>query len=177
MMIFSSLSGVGIGWGRPAPMDPAKMRDPRWDFFIAILAGPMSNVLQAVVWGIIAKLFIMGKLMSQVELSAARFDFSVGIFPTFFYLAVSLNIGLALFNLIPLGRLDGHWLVGLLMPEQMRLQWFLWNRKVGTTALIVVIIGGQLMSRVDPRFDLISYIMPLRYFAANLILGIPSHND
>src|SRR5579862_7063453 len=50
MMILSSLSGFGIGWGKPAPMDPKKMRNPRWDFFFAVLAGPISNVVQAVIY-------------------------------------------------------------------------------------------------------------------------------
>jgi len=45
MIIFTSIFGVGIGWGKPVPMNPSKMRNPRWDHFLAVLAGPLTNVL------------------------------------------------------------------------------------------------------------------------------------
>src|SRR5688500_10381483 len=41
MIIVTMLSGFGIGWGKPVPMDPSKMRNPRWDHFVAVLAGPL----------------------------------------------------------------------------------------------------------------------------------------
>ncbi len=172
MMILSSIAGVGIGWGRPAPMNPDKMKNPRWDFFVAILAGPMSNILQAVIWALLAKVCILMGLITQSDLEQYN-----GPIATFFFLAVSINIGLALFNMIPLGPLDGHWLIGLLMPEQARLKWFLWNRKVGNTLLLVLIIGGQFVRQVDQRLDIWSYLMPVKSAATKLFLGIPSQHD
>src|SRR5580658_8524945 len=50
MMIVTALVGFGIGWGRPAPMDPRKMKNPRWDFFAAVAAGPITNLLQAIIY-------------------------------------------------------------------------------------------------------------------------------
>src|ERR1019366_3379020 len=46
MMIVSSLTGYGIGWGKPAPINPKKMKNPRIDTFIAVAAGPITNLLQ-----------------------------------------------------------------------------------------------------------------------------------
>src|SRR5687768_14039545 len=63
MMLFTATTGFGIGWGKPAPMDPNKMRNPRWDFFAAVAAGPISNVLQAIVWAIIARLMLTGGMI------------------------------------------------------------------------------------------------------------------
>ena len=45
MIAFTAISGFGIGWGKPVPMDPRKMRNPRWDHFVAVAAGPLSNLL------------------------------------------------------------------------------------------------------------------------------------
>ena len=64
------------------------------------------------------------------------------ILKAFLMLGVVVNIGLALFNLIPLGPLDGHWLVGLLMPEPQRIRWFQWNRVAGSIILLVLVLGG-----------------------------------
>src|SRR6186997_2172011 len=50
MIIISSLYGVGIGWGKPAPINPSKMNNPKWDTFIAVAVGPLSNLLQATIF-------------------------------------------------------------------------------------------------------------------------------
>ena len=41
MIVLTSITGFGIGWGRPAPMDPRKMKDPRWDHFWSVAAGTL----------------------------------------------------------------------------------------------------------------------------------------
>ena len=61
MILITSITGFGIGWGNPAPMDPNKMRNPRWDFFAAVLAGPVSNIIQAVIYGTILKLLVLDR--------------------------------------------------------------------------------------------------------------------
>jgi len=53
---------------------------------------------------------------------------------------VTINLGLACFNLIPFGPLDGHWLVGLLLPEKQRYYWFKFNRQIGMPGLFVAVI-------------------------------------
>lgn len=134
MIVFTSITGFGIGWGRPAPMDPRKMKDPRWDHFWAVAAGPLSNILQAGVYAIVLRL-----LMSAGVFATGQNELLFG----FLVIGVSVNIGLALFNLIPLGPLDGHWLLGLLMPEPQRTQWFQWNRFAGSIVLLIIVLGGQ----------------------------------
>src|ERR1700674_5869333 len=53
IIIPSDATGYGIGWGPPAPINPSKMRNPRLDSFIAVIAGPLTNVLQATVWAFV----------------------------------------------------------------------------------------------------------------------------
>lgn len=151
MMVISSLSGFGLGWGRPAPMNPEKMRNPRWDFMIAVLAGPLSNVVQAVVWALMFRFLTMTGQVSIQDL----FDEDGSRLAMFFLLAVQINLSMAAFNMIPLGPLDGHWILGTFLPEKARYYWYRWNREVGRTALIVLIVGTQFLARQNPSYDIL----------------------
>ncbi len=138
MMVLSSLAGMGIGWGRAAPVNPSKMRNPRWDMFASVAAGPVSNLVQATIYALTVRVMIRYGVFAQLP------DGFVGeFFRVFFPYGVIINVGLALFNLIPFGPLDGHWLVGLLMPERIRLQWFRINQTIGMPGLFIVVLVLQ----------------------------------
>jgi Zn-dependent protease len=153
MILVASFIGLGIGWGNPAPMNPGRMRSPRWGFFTAVLAGPVSNVSQAFVW---AGLYRLVKLAPETAFNGN----SAGLlFPCL--VGVFVNLGLAVFNLIPIGPLDGKWLLGLLMPPQSMRKWFEFNTRYGGMLLITMVVVSQLA-------DMNGYANPLW-----LILGPP----
>jgi Zn-dependent protease len=169
MMLFTAATGFGIGWGKPAPMDPNKMRNPRWDFFTAVAAGPISNVLQAVFWALIARLLLAGGVI-PVDMFM---DDQLPFLGMLIFYGVFVNLSLAIFNLIPLGPLDGHWLIGLLMPDRPRDKWFWWNRKYGGIALIAVVLIGQFATQLGyPQFNLLRLVRePILQFGARFFLG------
>lgn len=134
MIVLTTFSGFGIGWGKPSPMDSRKMRNPRWDFFAAVAAGPISNLLQAVVFAGLIRILGPQQLIGMPN----------KFLPALLFMGVMINIRLMLFNLIPLGPLDGHWLVGQLLPEKQRYLWYVFNRKTGTLLLFALIFGSQL---------------------------------
>ena len=147
MIVFTMMSGFGIGWGRPAPFNPTLMRNPRWDLLASVIAGPASNILQAAIWAIMLRIAVIapGDLLWT---PSGQLSF-VGML---FIYGVRINLVLAVFNLIPLGPLDGHWIIGQLLPEKPRLYWYRFHRKVGMFALIAVIIGSQII-RSQTDFD------------------------
>jgi Zn-dependent protease len=139
MMILTTLSGYGLGWGKPSPVNPDKMRNPRVDWFVSVAAGPISNVAQATVYSLLLRIALRSHFLGSLT------DPNIRLFVGYFLFGgVIINLGLACFNLIPFGPLDGHWLVGLLLPEKPRYYWFKFNRQIGMPGLFIVVIGLQM---------------------------------
>ncbi|MBL8047801.1 MAG: site-2 protease family protein [Chthonomonas sp.] len=155
MIVFTSLSGFGIGWGKPVMVNHRNLKNPRWDSMWVALAGPLSNFLQAAIAAVIFRLIGFQNI--------DPFAFSAG---SFIFIYILANISLMLFNLIPLGPLDGHWILGAFLPDGTRERWFLWNRFTGTFALLGIIIMAQ-VSKLDllsillekPSYAIISFLL------------------
>lgn len=162
MFLVTIIAGVGIGWGKPVMVRPDKMRNPRWDHFISVLAGPMMNLLLACIFALAFRL-----LGASKEDIAGMLGHSAGnVLLTFCALGVLINIGMMVFNLIPLGPLDGHWLVGAFLPENLRLRWYRFNRSYGSIILLALIL-------LPREFDVISkLIAPVIISLATFFLGI-----
>jgi Zn-dependent protease len=159
-MLISSLAGIGIGWGRPVMVRPDRMRNPRWDHFVSVLAGPVSNLAQAVLYGAILRVMMMSGLFNG-NLATA------GLFAIFLYAGVVVNVGMFVFNLIPLGPLDGHWLVGAFLPDSVRVQWYQFNRGIGSYIFLFLV----LMPSGSP-FDLLGkFFYPIVRAVMRLVLG------
>jgi Zn-dependent protease len=131
MIIITSLTGYGIGWGKAVPVNPRHMRNPRWDHFWSVAAGPLANLLQASLFAILLRLAALGFLPVG------------GFFFMLLFYGVLINLSLAMFNLVPLGPLDGHWLVGAFLPERERIRWYMFNRTYGSMLLLAIILIGQ----------------------------------
>jgi Zn-dependent protease len=92
MMLFSVFYGFGIGWGKPVPVNPLYLRrGPRIGMALVAAAGPLSNLVLA---AIVAVPIRLGLTMSWTVLNLLL-------------IVISVNIGIALFNLLPIPPLDG----------------------------------------------------------------------
>jgi Zn-dependent protease len=165
MMVISSLTGFGIGWGKPVPVNPINLKyGPRVGMAITAAAGPISNILQAILWGIPLRLALDGTLTLPSLASRVLF------------LAVWINIGLALFNLIPLFPLDGFSIVRGIFST-IRARWaydvsdFLDRIQPYAPMLLLLLI---FLDQTMPGQGILGTILfvPARQLAS-LILGVP----
>ncbi len=158
MILVTSLTGFGIGWGKPVIVDPSKMRNPRWDHFWSVAAGPISNLLQAAFYAILWRIAIM---------TGTFYD--SGFLMTIITLGVMINLALCFFNLLPIGPLDGHWLVGAFLKDKYRPAWYRWNAVSGGILLIGLILIGQF----DPSMNFLGRILePFVSKTARFLLGV-----
>lgn len=141
MILFTLIAGFGIGWGKPVPVNPFNFKSPRWDDLKVSIAGPLTNLSIALVFGLLIRFGVF----------SPQGDY------TFFHLAgrfVITNLALAFFNLIPIPPLDGsHVLTSLLPYEKAKRYGYF----VGRYGLLILI--GMLMSRQIIGIDILGYLI------------------
>ncbi len=140
--IFGSLMllFVGIGYAKPVPVDPRNFRYRNSDLYVSA-AGPAMNLLLAIAGGIIFNILSASGALNE---SNAQFLF----------LFMLINMSLCLFNLIPLGPLDGSYVLPYLLPQDLRHKYQRWNMRYGTHA----IMGLLLLSIFLPSWSPFTWI-------------------
>ena len=109
-----------FGWAKPVPVHPGRLNDPMNDHPKVAAAGPVSNLLLALVSSILLGLtlaiggFPVPVHGGHAEPSLLRF------LVTLFETGVMINVVLAVFNLMPLPPLDGSWIMSRFLPAEAR---------------------------------------------------------
>jgi Zn-dependent protease len=112
---------VHFGWGRPVVFDPFNLRHPRRDAAVISLAGPAANLLLAIVCAIVLQLLFVFRLpVWQIGGMGLVGYLMAGFLKTL----VTLNVVLAVFNLIPIHPLDGFKIVGGMLPKEHAGSWY-----------------------------------------------------
>lgn len=160
LMLF--LSGFRFGWAKPVPVDPRNFADPKRGIFLTAAAGPASNIILAIVCGIVIRSLIAGGWGTTVnEGFIAGLGRIVGQ-------GLITNLALAFFNLIPLPPLDGSKILYGLAPHEWDAALFRLEQ-VGPMILMAVIFAGFFF-----KFSLIwLFIGPPVSMIAQAFSGVP----
>ncbi len=126
---------AGVGWAKPVPIDMRNFKNPKWGMVLTAAAGPLCNVLVALVAMVPAAVF---NLCYQINGGQALYYCWY-----FFEYVTYLSCGLAIFNLLPIPPLDGSKVVAVFLPQRVYLKWMRYER-YGMILLIVLAFLGVL---------------------------------
>ncbi len=156
LLLLALFSGApGIGWGRPVPVDPRNLRYGRVGMALVAAAGPFSNIVLALLAAIAIRL-LTG---NSAALPALGMDFIVTL--------ILLNVGLCVFNLLPVAPLDGFGVAVGLLPWRLA-QPFSRLGQYGPGILLILLFSQSII-----RIDLLGLLLgPPRRALLALVLRL-----
>lgn len=126
LLLFITGIPILIGWAKPVPINPYNFRDQKWGELKVSIAGPATNFLIAVIFGLAIRFFSIIMPINLIQ---------------FFGIIIQLNLVLAFFNLIPIPPLDGSWILFHFLPNSFfKVKMFL--QQYGTVILVFFLFFG-----------------------------------
>lgn len=142
---------LGFGWGRPVQIDSRnfnrKMSINKAEAIVAF-AGPAMNFILAILFSVITGLALKFGWLNSLNMRASQ------IILTILEITISINIGLGVFNLIPLPPLDGSKILSAFLPYQAR-DWFSRNEQIFYMVFLVIWISGIASIIIAPIINVI----------------------
>lgn len=129
-----------VGWAKPVPINPRGFKKPKRDFALTALAGPLANLIMAFFGG----LLYLGLYAALKDVKFADEGFLYQLASNsllFLSLFHTINIGIALFNLIPIPPLDGSRILNVILPEKAYFAIMKYERKIYFAFLFWLILG------------------------------------
>jgi Zn-dependent protease len=138
--------GVVFGWAKPIPISPYYFKNRQRGMAIVGAAGPASNFIMAVIFGLILR--FAGPPLEEAGTSTAVVILNV------LFMFVQINIVLGVFNLLPIPPLDGSRVVGAFLPRRAYEYWVAIDR-YGFMIIIVllIVLQGQVGRMLSGAFS------------------------
>ena len=143
-----------FGWGKPVQIDPFNLKDPRRDQALIALAGPGSSLLSAALFALILRALLQFT------------PFNASLLYTIFSPFIVLNVGLGIFNLLPIHPLDGGKIIVGLLPRETAQAVDEFLSQYGIIVLLLLLFpffGTSLLTQL---------ILPPINFLLNLLLPV-----
>lgn len=150
---------IPFGWAKPVPIDPRNFKKPKRGIMLVSLAGPMANIAA------VAAAVIINKILSAYFLIQPMVN-GVNVLEVF----ALVNVGLAVFNMLPFAPLDGSKVIIGLLPDEKIGPYLNYSHNAGIVFMVLLIAESML------KIKTISYILgPLfgffRSFVTQLFLS------
>ncbi|OUR68190.1 site-2 protease family protein [Cycloclasticus sp. 46_83_sub15_T18] len=134
------LGGFMFGWAKPVPVNWNNLKNPKHDMVYVAIAGPMANLVMAIMWAALLKLgYLIGSGNEAISLGLIYMG----------HAGVIINLVLMVLNLLPLLPLDGGRVLAGLLPQKASYQ-FSKLERLGFPLLIVIIATGWLSKILTP---------------------------
>lgn len=148
-----------FGWAKPVPVNMFKFKNPKRGMALTALAGPVSNLVIAVVF-----MFVYGLVYIPLSRSSAG-----GYLLTMLQLTAYISLGLAVFNLIPISPLDGSKVLFAVLNDQVYMKLMHYEKYGSVIMLLLVatgVLGKPLSSLTDCLYEL---MLPIAQAGCDLI--------
>lgn len=159
----------GVGFAKPVPVDPSRFKHRRRGYAFVSLAGPVSNLLAALLGALILEFYICIKFGNDSIPVNDVSNLTEAIYTILIYF-VQINIMLAIFNLIPLPPLDGFNCLRAFMPAKADM-WLLQNQRVLSGAFFVLIILSSHIPQIRIAFLTVVYVVQMGVYT--LVSWVP----
>ena len=146
---------AGFGYARPVPVNPRNYLIRNADFYVAS-AGPMMNLMLGLLASILHSILLRNNLVLLAGVPVLEL----------LKLFILINFNLCLFNLIPLGPLDGNFVFSHFLPSGLKRRFQDWNYRRGSQTLIGLVILSMLL----PEFSAFSWISSISMSMINGLL-------
>lgn len=150
---------VGFGYAKPVPVNARRFKNPKAGMALTALAGPVSNLLMAFIFSLVGNIISFAAYKAGVTSDLFR---AVILFTA---LASQINVGLAVFNLLPIPPLDGSKILALVIPPKYYFKYLQYERYIIIGVFLLIFIGV---------LDIpLSFLTGIIYRGINFAAGLP----
>ena len=133
---------AGFGWAKPVPVNSRNLNKPRRDMALVSIAGPISNILLSVLFVAILRISYVpiNEAMIKYYLASNTFAYTLLVCAEqFISIMITMNITLAIFNLLPIPPLDGSKLMYMLLPPKVYFKIAPYEKYISLVLIILLV--------------------------------------